>query len=248
MLSVFSHKWGYSFLVIPDTCYYYKSIMIKQAKRPGPKKRTELSPGEQHVVNSYISDPNGNKSEAYRKGFPERGARWQKKTINRKAVELFGQPRMKRAIKEAQQELKVAGMERRDKIIQELEDIAYTTLPEIIDYEAGTIRMTDFEHLTSRQKAAIKEVKIRTKRKIVDGERVPISEIQISLHDKLKALNCLSKIHGMLTSDNESADPAATRAARPEQILAGIIEHYATAEEEKVIKGLADRLTKEQAC
>lgn len=209
---------------------------------PGAGKKQALTQREETAIEAFVSGVAITYKEAYLAAYP-RQADDDPSSVSMRTHQFFRRPHVQEALNIRWKEARQNNLARREKIIREYERLAFTDLVGIIDYEQGTVSVEDFKGLSNDQRACIKNFKVRTKQQIVDGEKVPISEVEITLHDKAKALSDLARIEQLITP--RSTDVNVTNNNYPAtqtQLLAALIEQ-ATPEEAAAFKSMAARLT-----
>lgn len=137
----------------------------------------------------YVEDGNG-KQAAIRAGYSPKGAEVQGSVLLRNL-------KVKESIEQRKKELLAAAQVTPARIIEEWKKIAFTNLPDFIDYRKTgkytyIISIEDFKALTADQRACLSGIE-ETK----DG-------VKIKLHDKTKALDALSRINAMFTDKVET--------------------------------------------
>ncbi|WP_306540548.1 terminase small subunit [Dysgonomonas sp.] len=154
---------------------------------------TTLTPKREKFANLYVET--GNKSEAYRGSYS--CSNMSEKQIWEEASKLSKNPKVAQRIKELQTNLEKRSDITKDKIINELAKIAFSS----IAYLHNTwIERVDFEKLTSDQKASIKNISTKVEKKNTgtnkDPDIIQVEYVKIELHDKIKALESISKMLG----------------------------------------------------
>ena len=152
----------------------------------------------------------GDKSAAYREAYD--CSRMKDASVHRKAVELFQNVKLTARIADIQQKAADRNNITIDTLIKEWSKMAFTDFSEIMDFQKGTITLTDFRNLTPAQRACIKKFKFRTEKKLQynkKGEPVmtPVDLVEIELYDKQVALTNLGKHIGFYEVDNKQKRP-----------------------------------------
>ncbi len=125
----------------------------------------------------------GNRVEAYKRAY--NCAAMTQKTVRRKAQEVAALPIVAARIQELQDAAAERSSITADRVIQELARLAFSSLPGIVDLKGGVLSAEDWRNLSPAQRACIKSAK-------------PVGEsIQITLHDKNRALDSLSRHLGL---------------------------------------------------
>ena len=110
---------------------------------------------------------------------------------------MLNYPKITLRIKELQEEQKNKSDITKEKILEELSSIAFSS---IADMHSSWIERSEFENLTSRQKSAIKSISTKILKKNIgtndDPEIVDVEYVKIELHDKLKAIERICKMFG----------------------------------------------------
>lgn len=110
------------------------------------------------------------------------------------------------------------------RILAETAKVAFADMGDYAKVQrGGEVTVTPFEKLEPGATRAIK--KLKEKRRILsgeDGDTILDQQTEFELHDKLKALETLAKIRGMLKdqvqiSGNPSAEPVRVEYVRPDQ-------------------------------
>lgn len=153
----------------------------------------KLTIKQENFCNYYIES--GNASEAYRRAYSCNNMKYL--TVNRKAVELLNNGIISARVNELQEEQKEKSDITKERILQELSGIAFST---IADMHNTWIELSDFEKLTKRQKASIKSISTKIQKKNIgtseNPEMVDVEYVKIELHDKLKAIERICKMLG----------------------------------------------------
>jgi len=215
---------------------------IKQQGSASVGNVSALTHGEQLAVEAIIADPRMTKTQAMLVGYPQR-KKWKRCSLDSAAVRLFDHPRVIAEMSRLYNKRRGKILKLHDQVLEEFKQLAFATLPDLVDYKAGMIRVNDFSHLTPAQRACIKKFRCTTATQIVDRKPVPVSVIEIELHDKIAALNAIAKIQGMFIQKIEISNSSA---ADPTQVLARVIE-LALPEEREVLQRMAERLAKQLA-
>lgn len=153
----------------------------------------KLSIKQENFCNYYLEC--GNASEAYRRAYSCRGK--SDNTIWVESSKLLNHPKVAPRIKELQEEQKNKSDITKEKILEELSSIAFSS---IADMHNSWIERSEFESLTPRQKSAIKSISTKILKKNIgtndDPEIVDVEYVKIELHDKLKAIERICKMFG----------------------------------------------------
>lgn len=153
----------------------------------------KLSIKQEKFCNYYLEC--GNASEAYRRAYS--CSNMKDESINRKAIELLNNGKIAARVKELQEEQKNKSDITKEKILEELSSIAFSSIAAM--HNSWTER-SEFENLTSRQKSAIKSISTKILKKNIgtndDPEIVDVEYVKIELHDKLKAIERICKMFG----------------------------------------------------
>lgn len=172
-----------------------------------------LSIKQENFCNYYIEC--GNASEAYRRAYSCNSK--SDKAIGVDAFKLLNSPKIALRIKELQEEQKNKSDITKEKILEELSNIAFSS---IADMHNSWIERSEFESLTPRQKSAIKSISTKILKKNIgtndDPEIVDVEYVKIELHDKLRAIERICKMFGWdapekmdVTSNGSSIAPPA---------------------------------------
>ncbi len=173
----------------------FKRGDTKPANNDNPKPKNNNGNGNGKLTlkqwkfaQEYVKD--GNATQAViRAGYSPKGA-------DVCGVRLLGNIRIKEIIEQRKKELLAAASVTPERIIEEYKKLAFTDLPDFIDYRKTgqytyIISIEDFKNLTKDQRACLSGIE-ETK----DG-------VKIKLHDKTKALDALAKINAMFIDKTE---------------------------------------------
>lgn len=148
---------------------------------------------QEKFCNYYIET--GNASEAYRRAY--NCENMSEKAIWENASKLLNNTKVAPRVKELQDELKDISDITKERLMRELSNIAFSS---ISDMHNTWIERKDFEKLTPKQKSAIKSISTKIVKKNIGTkdcpEYVDVEFVKIEMHDKLKAIEDLSKMLG----------------------------------------------------
>lgn len=133
----------------------------------------------------YLIDPNATQA-AIRAGYS-------KNTAHVQGFDLLKNPKIKERLQAVRKELQNKTNISNAKIINEYIRVAFARLTDFVSLKGNTITVKSFDELSDDQKAAICEITQK-------GEY-----FKVKLHDKLRALDSLSKIFGLFDGAGESA-------------------------------------------
>ena len=149
-----------------------------------------LTVKQENFCNYYIES--GNASDAYRRAYSCENMK--NDTINNKAYELLNNGEITARIKELQEERKNKSDITKERILQELSSIAFST---IADMHNTWIERKEFDKLSKKEKSAIKSISTKTLKKNIDNpEIVDVEYVKIELYDKIKAIERICKMLG----------------------------------------------------
>ena len=130
-------------------------------------------------------------------------AGYSKKAAKQQAYKLLGEEAVQEYIQQLMAERSERTRVQSDEVISGLEAVAYTDLPDILDFDGEKITFKPFKDLTPMQRKALKKIKIK-RRKIPGNTRGEIiEEIEIELLDKLKSPELLGRHLAMFTDKVE---------------------------------------------
>ena len=143
------------------------------------------------------------KTSAYKYAYDYENMKYE--TIKSKACIVYNTPCVYNRIMELQEESNQRIEITTDRIQQEVAKLAFTRLPGIINYNKGTISLTDFDNLNDDQRACIKKFEFVTEYKVgKDGEAKPVDRVKIEVYDKQRSLDSLAKMNGMYVEKIEN--------------------------------------------
>ena len=214
---------------------------LREERQRYKQETKELTQSERIAVCTLHGSPGLSPVDAYLTAYPQ-AEKLTPQRRGRKAAAFFRQPKIARALVRLQRQSERKSVSNRDRIIREYQRIAYAKLSNIVDYSKGEIQLAEFKNLTEDQKSAIKKIKVKTTRKITDDGPVPISQVEIELHDKRAALADMSRIEGMFVDRVDHRISGAGAVYSQEQVLAAILMQ-ANEEEREVLERMAQRLS-----
>ena len=159
------------------------------------KEKSGLTAKQERFCREYIIDYNGQKAG-------ER-AGYSKATARIVCCDLLSKPKIRKRVKELQEEVADRLNISVDRVLCEYAKLAFTDLPGIVHWEKGLMKIEDFQNLSPDQKACIKKFKVKTVNKILDGESIPVDVVEIELHDKRGALDMIGKHLGMFVEKHD---------------------------------------------
>lgn len=152
-----------------------------------------LTVKQENFCNYYIES--GNASEAYRRAYSCR--KMKPETVNAKSYQLLNNGQITDRVKELQEEQKNKSDITKERILQELSSIAFST---IADMHNTWIERKDFDKLSKQEKSAIKSISTKTLKKNIgtsdDPEIIDVEYVKIELYDKIKAIERICKMLG----------------------------------------------------
>ena len=152
-----------------------------------------LTVKQENFCNYYIES--GNASEAYRRAYSCENMK--DETVNRKAIELMSNGMVAARVKVLQEEQKEKSDITKERILQELSGIAFST---IADMHNTWIERKEFDLLSKKEKSAIKSISTKTLKKNIgtrdEPEIVDVEYVKIELYDKIKAIERICKMLG----------------------------------------------------
>ena len=156
------------------------------------KKRkvlAELTPKQQAFCEEYVRCRNG--AEAARlAGYAPESAR-------RTAHDLLHkEPIVRQYIRILEDELREKAQISRERIVSELEDISFSSVGDVLDIKDGFVSVKNTDDWKDTAKASVSRVRLGK-----DGMAA-----EIIMHDKIRALDLLSKICGYQDKDSGGSD------------------------------------------
>lgn len=147
-----------------------------------PKSKTILTDKQEVFCQEYIKDYNATQA-AIRAGYSP-------KTANEMASELKEKPHVLKRIEELKQKVADKNELTADRIIKELMKIAFADKRAIASWNESGIRFKPSDELSDFDAASISEIS-----EVVNESG---GMLKVKQHDKVKALELLAKIQGML--------------------------------------------------
>ena len=148
---------------------------------------------QENFCNYYIES--GNASDAYRRAYS--CEKMKDETVNIKASELLNNGKISVRVKELQEEQKNKSDITKERILQELSSIAFSS---IAGMHNTWIERKEFDKLSNREKSAIKSISTKILKKNVgtsdNPEIVDVEYVKIELYDKIMAIERICKMLG----------------------------------------------------
>jgi phage terminase small subunit len=151
---------------------------IKEVRRVA-----KLTPKQQTFVDEYLVDLNATQA-AIRAGYSVKNA-------GKIGSELLQKTRIKNAIDKAMAERSRRTGINQDRVLRELAKVAFVNATDVINMDEATIK----GEANREDTAAIASVKVKT----IPTEAGEITEREVKVYDKIKALELLGKHLGMFT-------------------------------------------------
>lgn len=147
----------------------------------------------------------GDKSAAYREAYNAENMK--DETVNRKAFDVFNNGNVRARISQLQDEAGERHDITVDKLIKEWAKLAFTDLPDVLDFAGGAMTLTDFKNLSPAQRACIKKFKAKTEVALKYDDHgnptpTPVDLVEVEFYDKQVALLNLGKHIGFYEKDN----------------------------------------------
>jgi phage terminase small subunit len=165
-----------------------------EAPRPEKKER-QLTPKQQKFADLYIEL--GNASEAYRQAYD--CTNMTAKTIGENAHQLCKHKGIARYLSGIRKSAQEAVAEKYnvtlERLTEELLPIALADAGDFYEWNSGRVTLRDSSTLSRAQRGVVSEVS----QTITAGG----GSIKVKLHDKLGAIQQLSKLHGLITDKLE---------------------------------------------
>lgn len=153
----------------------------------------KLTVKREKFCNYYVEI--GNASEAYRRSYS--CGNMKEKQIWEESSKLLKNPKVSQRVSELQEEQKNKSDITKDRILEELSGIAFSTIAHLHN---TWIELKEFEKLTEKQKASIKSISTKVLKKNIgtpeNPEIIDVEYVKIELHDKIKAIERICKMLG----------------------------------------------------
>jgi phage terminase small subunit len=148
---------------------------------PGHRK-DRLTPQQARFVDEYVIDNNAS-GAAVRAGYS-------KKYSERLGYRLLATPKIALAVAEKKKAIAARNDVSADRVIQEIARIAFADTTKVVRIEHGRVVVEETENLDADHRAAVSEISETT---TANG-----GTLKVKLHDKVKALELLSRYLGIL--------------------------------------------------
>ena len=156
----------------------------------------------------------GDQAKAYRIAYPA-SLKWKDKTVWSAASTMMAIEKVSRRVKELQAQSAAAAVITRTQWLDEWKALAFTNLPGIINFEKGTMTITEFAALTNDQRKCIQTFKVKTENEMQWDETanrmvpVPVQYVEVKLYSKVDALNAIGKALGFDKPEDDDEDDGA---------------------------------------
>ena len=164
-----------------------------------PVKTKELTPKQQLFVNEYLVDLNATQA-AIRAGFSEKTAREQ-------GYRMFTNVRIQGAIQQGLKKKLSKPDNLSDRVISELTKIAMVDIKDFLKFDKDGVVLKNSDDVDGTM---INEVSSRTIENETEQGTNRRVNLKFKLHDKMKALEMLSKYLGLLNKDTTEETPVQT--------------------------------------
>jgi hypothetical protein len=156
----------------------------------------------------------GDQAKAYRIAYPG-SQKWKDKTVWSAGSTMMANEKVSRRVKELQALAADAAVITRKQWLEEWRALAFTNLPGIINFERGTMTITEFSCLTDDQRRCIQSFKVKTENEMQWDETanrmvpVPVQYVEVKLYSKVDALNAIGKALGFDKPEDDDEDDGA---------------------------------------
>ena len=135
----------------------------------------------------------GNTSDAYRRAYS--CEKMKDKQVWEESCKLLSNPKVAQRVKELQEEQKNKSDITKERILQELSGIAFSS---IASMHNTWIERKEFDELSDKEKSAIKSISTKILKKNVGTSDNPeiVEYVKIELYDKIKAIERICKMLG----------------------------------------------------
>lgn len=148
---------------------------------------------QENFCNYYIES--GNTSDAYRRAYS--CEKMKDKQVWEESCKLLSSPKVAQRVKELQEEQKNKSDITKERILQELSGIAFSS---IASMHNTWIERKEFDELSDKEKSAIKSISTKILKKNIGTSDAPeivgVEYVKIELYDKIKAIERICKMLG----------------------------------------------------
>lgn len=149
---------------------------------------------QENFCNYYIES--GNTSDAYRRAYS--CEKMKDKQVWEESCKLLSSPKVSQRVKELQEEQKNKSDITKERILQELSGIAFSS---IASMHNTWIERKEFDELSDKEKSAIKSISTKILKKNIGTSDAPeivdVEYVKIELYDKIKAIERICKMLGL---------------------------------------------------
>lgn len=153
----------------------------------------KLTIKQENFCNYYIES--GNASDAYRRAYSCEKMR--DKQVWEESCKLLSNPNVAQRVKELQEEQKNKSDITKERILQELSGIAFSSIASMYN---TWIERKEFDELSDKEKSAIKSISTKILKKNIGTSDAPeivdVEYMKIELYDKIKAIERICKMLG----------------------------------------------------
>lgn len=158
-----------------------------------------LTAKQARFIEEYLVDFNATQA-AIRAGYSE-------ETAGVIGYENLKKPYIQAEIRKRQADTAAALSITREAVLRELKRIAFSDMRRFAEFKDGTLKITDSEDLTEDESPAISELSMSESESTTDTGSSSSRTRKVKLHDKVKALENLSKHLGLLDPDPTKTPP-----------------------------------------
>lgn len=158
-----------------------------------------LTPKQARFIAEYLIDLNATQA-AIRAGYSEDSA-------TEIGYENLTKPHIAAEIRKRQEDTAAALSITRESVLRELKRIGFADIRKVARFEGGELHVADSDDLTEDEAAAISELSMSESESTTDTGSSSSRTRKVKLHDKVKALENLSKHLGLLDPDPTKTPP-----------------------------------------
>ncbi len=172
---------------------------------PVPESRSDAAARRRRFVDEYLIDLNGVRAYFAAFGRMVRGRPRSYRSACVESSKLLRVPAVRREVRAAQASLRARCAEDADRVVRELAAIAFGDIGDVVDFAAdGPHRLKPARQVTAEARKSLRSLKA-TVRVLPDGQG-RIEKWEVTMHDKLGALDKLARHLGLFRDEAPLAD------------------------------------------
>lgn len=158
-------------------------------------KKTPLSDKQEKFCEFYVIDLNATQAAI--------SAGYSKKTAEQQASRLLSNVKVRAHVQKLREKQQKRCEIDADKVLNEIASVAFARTEDIVCIDNGELSFVEDQDRPERSKVALKKIKVKRRFEDVGEDTHLIEDLEFDMHDKLKALDMLTKHLGICIPKTE---------------------------------------------